>query len=86
MIELGQVTDAMPPEVARLVKYLIEGRVKQLIVIAELDDGTVLDGMKIIEGDANRYVMVGALESAKRDYMRANIQARIEYEEADPDE
>lgn len=83
---LTQDAGAMPEQVRELVQALIEGRVKQMLIIAEMREGTVFDGFHIIDDDANRYTMLGALETLKRDYMRAQIQPRIEYQEKDQDD
>lgn len=77
---------ALPDEVRDLVGFLIEGRVKQLVFVAELDDCQVLDAIFTQDERCNRYVMVGALEVLKRDYMRGEIRSRIEYVEADGDD
>lgn len=77
---------ALPDEVRGLVGFLIEGRVKQLVFVAELDDCQVLDAIFTQDERCNRYVMVGALEALKRDYMRGEIRSRIEYVEADGDD
>lgn len=78
---LSEDAGAMPEEVRELVQALIEGRVKQMLFIAEMQEGTIADMFKIIDQNANRFTMVGAIESMKRDYMRAQIQPRIEYVE-----
>lgn len=82
----GVTVGALPDEVRDLVGFLIEGRVKQLVFAAELDDCQVLDAIFTQDKRCNRYVMVGALEVLKRDYMRSEIQSRIEYVEADGDD
>jgi hypothetical protein len=78
---------AMPEQVKELVNALIEGRVRQLALIVETTEGTVMDCFQIIESNANRFTMVGAIEILKRDYLRAQVQSRVEYQEkTDEDE
>ena len=83
---LSEDAGAMPEEVRELVQALIEGRVKQMLFIAEMQEGAVCDMFKIIDQNANRFTMVGAIESMKRDYMRAQMQPRIEYVERTDEE
>jgi hypothetical protein len=70
---------AMPEQVRELVNALIEGRVKQLALIMEMTDATIIDCFQIIEADASRFAMVGAIEILKRDYLRCQVQSRKEY-------
>lgn len=71
--------DVIPPQIAPLLKALLEGRVKQMVVIAEMDDGAIMDAFPIIDDKANRFAMLGAIETVKRDYMRCELQSRVEY-------
>lgn len=77
---LADDAGAMPEEVSALVTALLEGRVKQMLLIVELEDNKIMDMFKIIAPDSNRYSMLGAIEVVKRDYMREQTQARIEYQ------
>lgn len=74
-----ELLDVIPAEVKPLVQLLLEGRVKQMVVIAEMDNGNILDCFPILDETANRYAMVGAIENLKRDYMREQIQSRTTY-------
>ena len=78
--------DALPDEVKTLVVNLLEGRIKSLIIIAELQDQAgFLEGVFVdMEGgDSNRYAVIGALESVKRDFMRMEVDSRVDYVEMD---
>ena len=78
--------DALPDEVKTLVVNLLEGRVKSLIIIAELQDQAgFLEGVFVdMEGGgSNRYAVIGALESVKRDFMRMEVESRVDYVEMD---
>lgn len=76
--------DALPREVKELVVNLLEGRVKSLVVVAELDDGFLSGIFVDMEGSvSNRFSVVGALECAKRDFMRMEIKSRVDYVEPD---
>lgn len=74
-----ELLDVIPAEVKPLVQLLLEGRIKQMVVIAELDNGNILDCFPILDDSAHRYAMVGAIENVKRDYMREHIQSRTTY-------
>ena len=41
-----------------MVQLLLEGRVKQMVVIAVLDNGNILDCFPILDETAHRYAMV----------------------------
>jgi len=74
--------DALPDEVKALVVNLLEGRVKSLIIIAELQDQTgFLEGVFVERegGESNCYAVIGALESVKRDFMRMEVESRVDY-------
>jgi hypothetical protein len=87
MMNLDLSAGAIPDEVKVIVQLLIEGRIKQLIVIAEIEDGKFLDGVFIQQpNDCNRYAMIGALDVSKRDYMRMEIQSRVPYLEPGMDD
>lgn len=74
----------LPAEVAPIVHAILEGRIAQLVVIAQTTDGNVLSAFPTIEPDAcNRFAMLGAFDVVKRDYMREHIEARIAYEPRD---
>jgi hypothetical protein len=34
-------------------------------------------------GESNRYAVIGALESVKRDFMRLEVESRVDYVEPD---
>lgn len=88
-MDLSKLTgdvDAIPETLKPILAGLLEGRIKQLVVIAEMDDGCIMDCFPVFDSDANRYVMVGALEVMKRDYMREQVQARIQYAIADEED
>lgn len=73
---------ALPDEVKTLVVLLLEGRVKSLIIVAELQEGVgFMEGIFVdMEGgDSNRYAVIGALESVKRDFMRMEVESRVDY-------
>jgi hypothetical protein len=76
-----ELLDVIPEEIKPIVKLLLEGRIKQMVVIAELDTEYILDCYPILDDSANRYAMVGAIENLKRDYMRSHIQSRVPYVE-----
>ena len=77
--------DAIPPEAAPLIRGLIEGTIKQMVVIFETSDGNFCDCFPILDDDCNRYAMLGAIEVLKRDYMRSQIEARVNYAPAEDD-
>jgi hypothetical protein len=77
----SEILDVIPEEIKPIVKLLLEGRIKQMVVIAELDDGNILDCYPVLDDSAHRYAMVGAIENLKRDYMRSHIQSRVPYVE-----
>lgn len=75
---------ALPDEVKTLVGLLLEGRVKSLIIVAELqEDSGFMEGIFVdMEGSySNRYAVIGALESVKRDFMRMEVESRVDYVE-----
>jgi hypothetical protein len=77
---------ALPDEVKTLVVLLLEGRVKSLIIVAELQEGVgFMEGIFVdMEGgESNRYAVIGALESVKRDFMRMEVESRVDYVEPD---
>lgn len=77
---------ALPDEVKTLVVLLLEGRVKSLIIVAELqEDVGFMEGIFVdMEGGhSNRYAVIGALESVKRDFMRMEVESRVEYVDMD---
>lgn len=78
--------DVLPESVAPLVQAIIEGRVKQMCIIVELDDGNFMDCYPVIDDECNRYSMLGAIEVLKRDYMRTHIESRIQYVEQDDED
>lgn len=75
----------LPDEVKELVSGLLEGRVKTLIVVAELQDNDFLEGIFVdLDGNtSHRYAVIGAIESVKRDFMRMEVESRVEYLELD---
>lgn len=77
---------AVPPEVAPPVQALLEGRVKQCVIIFEDSNGDFLDCYPILDDNASRLAMLGAIETVKRDYMRSEIDSRVRYEYAQDDE
>lgn len=81
-----EVTDVLPPEVAPLVQALLEGRVKQVAIIAELENGVFMDCYPILDPRSNRLAMIGAIDVLKRDYMREEIQSRVDYEPRNEDD
>ena len=78
--------DALPDEVKTLVVNLLEGRIKSLIIIAELQDQAGFPEGVFVDmegGESNRYAVIGALESVKRDFMRMEVESRVDYVEID---
>lgn len=72
--------DVIPEGMGPFIQALIEGRVKQFVLVVELDDGSIMDCMpRIDEEGCDHYRMLGAIESVKRDYMRLFIDSRWEY-------
>lgn len=86
-IPLDLSSPAIPPEVGEIVKLLIEGRITDLVIIACTTDGSHTDGLfsGIGDGPSNSVTMIGALELAKRDWMRIHIESRVEYLEVMPE-
>lgn len=76
---LSENAGALPQEAQEFVRMLIEGQVKQFIVVAELNEGLMFDQIEILDDDADRFRMLGGIESVKRDYMREVIESRVEY-------
>lgn len=76
---------ALPDEVKEVVAGLIEGTIKSLVIIAEMQDGQYLEGIfnDMDGGQSHKYGMIGALESIKRDWQRMFVESRIEYLEFD---
>lgn len=81
-----EASDVVPEEIAPFVRALIEGRVKQIAIIAEMDDGNVADTFAIIDPNANRFSMIGAMQIQQRDYLRCHIRSRVEYMQEGGDE
>lgn len=75
--------NAVPQEIAPIVQALIEGRIKQLVLIAEMEDGRFMDAFPILDDSAHRFGMVGAMECVRRDYMRSQIESRVSYVESE---
>lgn len=72
--------DVLPEEIKPLVFLLLEGKIRSMAVVFETDDGRVGDAWFVdIEGDSNRYTLLGGIEALKRDYMRLEIESRQEY-------
>lgn len=76
---LSENAGALPQEAQEFVRMLIEGQVKQFIVVAELNEGLMFDQIEFLDDDADRFRMLGGIESVKRDYMREVIESRVEY-------
>lgn len=74
-------SDAMPEEVKLIVAGLIEGTIKSLVIIAEMQDGDFSDGyyVDMNDGKSHRMAILGAMETLKRDFMREEIESRREY-------
>ena len=70
---------AMPEELKHLCKSILEGRVAQFALAVEYADGRIATQWSFLEPGENAYTMLGILEVLKRDYMRAEIEGRIEY-------
>jgi ABC-type phosphonate transport system ATPase subunit len=79
--KLSEVSfEAVPNEVKPLVAGLLSGQIKSLAVVFETIDGDVGDAWFLdIDDNSNRYTLLGAIESLKRDYMRCEIESRLEY-------
>lgn len=71
---------ALPEPVRVLVRNLLEGTVCDLVLVATLRDGTIVDGMFYgIDGNQTQpYVTLGALEVIKRDWVDGTIQLRVD--------
>jgi len=66
--------ETMPEAVRDLMRDLLEGRVRQYAIVAELDDGNIGVGFHVVnEQDLNVYTMLGAIETLKRDYMDMEV-------------
>ena len=74
----------LPEQLRDFVAAVLDGRVKQYALLAELDSG-VADQFVVLEEGADMLRMLGALEVLKRDYMRCHIESRINYVEDDGD-
>lgn len=72
---------ALPNEIRELVAALIEGTVKTLIVIAEIQGDSFMDAVYVDMdgGTSNRLATLGAIEVVKRDFMREEIESTREY-------
>lgn len=80
------IPDTIPAEIRLPLQMMLEGRVKQIALVIEDDEGHIHDMYSRIDGMGNAFAMVGALENLKRDYMRRYIESRIEYIEREGDE
>jgi DNA-binding FrmR family transcriptional regulator len=80
------IPDTIPPEIRLPLQMMIEGRVKQIALVIEDDEGCIHDMYSRIDGQGSAFAMVGALENLKRDYMRRHIESRIKYAEREDDE
>ena len=78
--DLG-ASDAVPEDLKMAMAGLIDGSIKSLIIIAEYQDGSFMDGysVDINDGKSNTAAMIGAIEILKRDFMREEIKSRREY-------
>ena len=80
---IGDAHDVLPEPMGQIIKAMIEGRVRQFVFVAEMEDGSVVNCTPTLGADFDRYRLLGALEVAKRDYMRLFIDSRVEYQEVD---
>lgn len=74
--------DVLPDEIKPIVAELLSGRIRSMAVVFETVDGNVGDAWFLdVDGadNSNRYTLLGAIEGLKRDYMRAEIESRVEY-------
>jgi hypothetical protein len=85
---LNLSASGIPEEVRELVGWLIEGKVADLVMVATLNTGQVADCLYAgLDGNlAQPYVTLGALEAAKRDWLRGRIESRTLYQEAPTDD
>lgn len=77
--------DVLPDELKPIVAGLLSGEIRSLAVVFETADGDMGDAwfLDIDEPmSSNRYALLGALEGLKRDYMRCEIESRLEYRPA----
>lgn len=85
---IGDKTAALPQELVPIIERIISGEVVSVVCIVELQDGSVGDlfELDMNDGHSNRYAVLGALEAAKRDFLRAHIESRIPYIELEEQE
>jgi len=75
--------DVLPDEIKPLVSLLLEGKIRSMAVVFETNDSDVGDAWFLdIDSESNRYTLLGAIEALKRDYMRLEIESRLEYRPA----
>lgn len=82
---IGDKTAALPPELAPIIDGLIKGEIRSIALVVENQKGEIGDMFCIDmnDGDSNVFAVLGAIESMKRDFMRAHIESRIPYVETE---
>ena len=71
---IGELDEgALPNEINEFLQALLEGRVRQFVIVAELDDGTMFSDYDVLSPEAGSFAMIGALEVMKHDYMRVEV-------------
>lgn len=69
-----------------LIAAIASGDVKQMVIVYENADGQVMNCHRISD-DASRFVMLGALEVVKHEYMLTHIQMATDLDnDGDEDE
>lgn len=59
---------AIPEELMELIQNLVEGRVTQFAICAELEDDQIWTDIQILDPGAKRFTFLGGLEMLKDDY------------------
>lgn len=78
--------DAMPTGLRDFLAELLAGEIKQFVLVCERQSGTVASIIDILDDDSNPFTMLGIIESTKRDFMRMEIESRVEYKELEDDD
>lgn len=82
---IGDKMAALPPELEPVIEGLINGEIISIALVTEYQDGHVGDlfCLNMNDGQSNIYAVLGAIETVKRDFMRAHIESRIPYVETE---
>lgn len=78
----------VPEELRPIIERVLSGEVKSIVVLIEEQDGGVGDlfCLDMNGGQSNVYAVLGAIEALKRDFMRAVVESRVPYHEAQDDD